>query len=332
MISRYSQDNAQIRRKAEYIARINRTIDYIERHLDRELTLEELARTANFSKYHFHRIFQAMVGETLGRFIRRVRLEKAANRLIQNPRTSVIEIALDCGFSGSASFAKAFKELFGMSAGQWRAAKTNNRKLGKPNGNLGKHLGKAGKDTTAATFYIERHTPTQIWRINMEAAGMEKIEVKEMPELHVAYVRHTGPYKKNAALFEALFGQICTWAGPRDLLGRPEARMLAVYHDDPNITEEEKLRVSVGVSVPEGTAVDGEVGAMTLPGGRFAVGRFVIAGDGFEAAWKQIMGEWLPQSGYQPDDRLCYELYPEDPKKHPEGKFTVDICVPVKPL
>ena len=319
-------------RKDEYIARINRVIDYIDRHMDRDLTLEELARTANFSKYHFHRIFRAMVGETLGRFISRVRLEKAAIRLSQNPDTSITEIALDCGYSGSAAFAKAFKEKFGLSAGQWREQKTKQSNIGKLKSNNGQHLRKADKDRAAASFYIERHTPTQIWRSAMDANSMEQIVVKEMPALHVAYVRHTGPYKNDNALFKKLFDRLCTWAGPRDLLKQPDVQMLAVYHDDPNITEEGKLRVSVCITAPQDTAVDGEIGAMTIPGGKFAVARFVINGDEYEAAWNQVMGEWLPQSGYQPDDRLCYEIYPEDPEDHPEHKHTVDICVPVKPL
>jgi len=319
-------------RKAEYIARINRVMDYIESHVDQDLTLEELAGIANFSKYHFHRIFRAMSGQTLGRFISRVRLEKAANRLMQNPGTSITEIALDCGYSGPASFAKAFKEKFGMNAGQWRKEKSKGRNPGKMKSNPGQHLRKAGKDRAASNFYIERQTPTQIWRSDMDADRMKKIEVKEMPELNIAYVRHTGPYKNDNALFKDLFGRVCTWAGPRGLLGAPDVGMLAVYHDDPEITEQEHLRVSVGVTVPQGTAVDGEIAAMTVPGGKFAVARFVINGDEFAAAWNQVMGDWLPQSGYQPDDRLCYELYTEDCQNHPEHKYTVDICVPVKPL
>ncbi len=93
----------------EYRARINRVLDYIEHHLDEALTLEVLADVASFSPFHFHRIFSALTGETLGRFILRVRVEKAAGRLIDNPRASITEIALDCGFSGSAAFARAFR-------------------------------------------------------------------------------------------------------------------------------------------------------------------------------------------------------------------------------
>jgi AraC family transcriptional regulator len=65
--------------RAEYLARIHRVTDYIERHLEERLTLERLAAVANFSPFHFHRVFTACVGESLYRFIHRLRLEKAAN-------------------------------------------------------------------------------------------------------------------------------------------------------------------------------------------------------------------------------------------------------------
>lgn len=63
---------------SEYLSRINKTFDYIELHLEKPMTLEELATVANFSKFHFSRIFQSIVGETPFQFILCVRLEKAA--------------------------------------------------------------------------------------------------------------------------------------------------------------------------------------------------------------------------------------------------------------
>ncbi len=71
---------------------------------------------------------------------------------------------------------------------------------------------------------------------------------------------------------------------------------------------------------------------MTIPGGKFAVARFEIAADEFENDWNMLMGGWMPESGYQPDDRLCYELNHNDPKEPPDHKHIVDICVPVRPL
>ena len=166
----------------------------------------------------------------------------------------------------------------------------------------------------------------------MEMEKDVKIEVEEMPELHVAYVRHTGPFKGDVELFAGLFGNLMGWAGPRGLLNSPEAMVLSVYHDDPETTEEEKFRMSACITVPEDTRVEGEIGKMTLPGGEYAVGRFELDPDEYEAAWNMVYGEWLPKSGYRFDDRPSLEIYRNDPEEHPEKKHIVDICVPVKPL
>ena len=63
----------------------------------------------------------------------------------------------------------------------------------------------------------------------------------------------------------------------------------------PGITEEEKSRLSVCITVPKDTQTDGEIGQMIIPGGKFVVGHFEIRKDQFESAWNMICGGWLPQ-------------------------------------
>jgi len=319
--------------RQEYISRINRVLDYIEHNLDQDLSLETLAGVANFSRYHFHRLFKSLMGETLNNFIQRNRVEKAAARLLDNPKTSITEIALDCGFSGSASFARTFKEAFRMSASEWRAGgHLRHSKIRQTKSKYDQLIGKICKDFAIDSFYIGDRTQNPIWRIKMNEQEQIQVEVKEMPELNVAYVRHIGPYQGDSELFESLFDKLMKWAGPRGLLRFPETQVLTVYHDDPKITDEGKLRTSACITVPKGTPTDGEISSMAVPGGKFAVASFEIAADEYEAAWDMLMGGWMPESGYQPDDRLCYELNHNDPKEHPEHKHIVDICVPVRPL
>lgn len=323
--------------REEYISRINQVIDYIDHHLDQELNLETLARVANFSPYHFHRIFAAMMEETLNHFIQRLRVEKAASLLINNPRTSITEVAFDCGFSGPATFARAFKERYGLSASEYRIRKPfEESKNGKTESKNHQSLSKEGKDINVSFSYLNGNPLKMIWRIVMkgkqEFQVKGEVEVKMMDPMVVAYVRHVGPYKGDEQLFAGLFQKLMTWAGPRDLLNFPETQALCVYHDNPEITEEEKLRTSVCISIPKDTEVDGEIGKMTLPGGKYAVAHFEINGDQYQEAWNMVFGGWLPESGYQPDDRPCFEICHNNPKEHPENKHVVDICVPVKPL
>ena len=117
-----------------------------------------------------------------------------------------------------------------------------------------------------------------------------KVEVKEMPEFNVAYVRHIGPYQGNGALFEGLINKLMTWAGPRGLVRFPETQLLAVYHDDPNITEADKLRTSICLTVPPDTRVDGDIGKMNIPAGQYAVAHVEVADDEFQGAYDAIYG------------------------------------------
>ncbi len=320
-----------INAREDYISRINKVMDYIEANLDSELQLNELAKVASFSPFHFHRIFKGMVGETLRNYIQRLRVEKAANMLLLMPKKSITEVALDCGFASSAHFARVFKETYGVSASKWREGGYSNFR--KTDGKDNQSLSKTVKETSDIDSYLDPVTSNIIWRIKMSGkSNLElKVVVRDIEDIHVVYIRHTGPYKADEALFQRLFMKLAQWAQPRGLFS-PETKSLTIYHDDPNITDEEKLRISVCFSVPEGTEVDGEIGKTTIKAGKYAVASFEIGSDQFEEAWTSVYSDWLPQSGYQPDDRPCFELCLNDPRTHPEGKHIVDIYVPVKPL
>ncbi len=306
--------------RAEYVARINRVIDFVEAHLNEELPLDRLAQVACFSPFHFHRIFSAMMGETLQRFVQRLRLERAAAQLLNDEKRSVTEIALDTGFASSATFARAFRNEFGMSATDWRKLDDADRKMSKTDRN-------DGKAATDAALYLHETEG----RANMTNALKAEVEVKELVPQRVAYLRHVGPYQGDNALFGQLFGKLAMWAGPRGLLG-PSATFVSVYHDDPGITDQSKLRTSVGVAVGGDVEVDGEIGAMVMAGGKYACARFRIDANQYPDAWNALMGGWLPDSGYQPADGPPMERYLNQPDKDPEGKHEVEICVPVKPL
>jgi AraC family transcriptional regulator len=334
MKRRATDPNPFVAARAEYLARIHRVMDHIERYLDERLTLEDLARVACFSPFHFHRVFTACAGESLYRFILRLRLEKAASQLLQNPRKSITAIALDCGFGSSAAFARAFRSGFGTSASEWRAAGSKNREA----------IGKVGEELEALSGYAassaaaqpaggdtNRRMPMPPTPSPMPVKPADSVRIENAQPFTVAYVRNVGPYAGDSALFGRLFGQLCQWAGPRGLLG-PGVRMLTLYHDNPEITAEEKLRISVCATVPPGTKPEGEIGVMQVDGGRYAVATFTLDPSEYGAAWNWLMGTWFPSSGYQPDDRLCFETYLNEPEKHPQKKHHVEIWEPVRPL
>src|ERR1700683_5449986 len=107
-MSRASVRSQKTQANSEYTRRIDRVIDHLRANLDRPVKLKELAKVACFSEFHFHRIFGAVSGETLNNFTNRLRLEKAA-RLLRYSDPNLIDIALECGFSSSATFSRAFR-------------------------------------------------------------------------------------------------------------------------------------------------------------------------------------------------------------------------------
>ena len=329
-----TSSSQKTRLRDEYLSRVNRVLDYIETHVDQPLSLNELASVARFSPFHFHRIFRSLVGESLNQFILRVRLEKAVTLLANTPSRTITEISLDCGFSGSASFARAFKEWFGLSATLWRKnnEKSKNCKLNRKKCKTKSKEGKAFEPLRLYDGGINKiSTPSDRRKKQMNHVKAVKVEVKELPEMPVAYVRHIGPYKGDERLFKSLFGKLFKWAGPRGLI-HSGALVLCVYHDDPAVTDEQKLRVSVCITVPADTKVEGGIGKMVLPAGKYAMGRFELSSEEYGGAWDFMCGQWLPESGYQPDDKLCFEICRNDPEEHPQKKHIVDICIPVKPL
>lgn len=309
----------------EYLTRIHRVQDHIERHLQEELRLEDLARVACFSPFHFHRIYAAVTGETIREFVLRLRLERAASQLLNVPGRSVTEIALDCGFGGSAAFARAFRAAFGTTATEFRKNRKPHRKSGEEGGRgvgYGPNVG-AAPDAPDAAATRREHPMHTTERKKADQAGVE-----DLPAFTVGYVRHVGPYAGDGALFARLFGRLGQWAGPRGLIGK-DTRWLAIYHDDPNITAPENLRLSACLTVPAGTVGERDVNVMEIPAGRSVVARFHIEHHEYGAAWSWLMGEWMPASGYQPDDCPCYEVYLSQPE---EPVQIVDLVQPVKPL
>ncbi len=299
---------------------MNKTLDYIDANIENPMTLGELASVANFSKYHFNRIFHSIVGETPFQFIQRVRIERAAMLMLTNRKMTVSEVALRCGFTDLSVFSRNFKASFGVSPTRYRADKPQNSNFSQTDSNTRQADGRA-------IPYFCPELQTIKWRTNMKLN--KSVEIRELPKMTLAYIRHIGPYKGDDQLFQNLWNRLFAWAGPRGLIGGRDFRSLVIYHDDPNVTIEDKLRMSVCITVPPETKVDGEIGRMELEAARYVIARFEVNAQQFQEAWDWLYGEWFPASGYQPDEKLCFEMYPEEPR---DGKFVVDICVPVKPM
>ena len=157
-----------------------------------------------------------------------------------------------------------------------------------------------------------------------------KVEIKELSSFHVAYMRHIGPY---GPAVSRLWEKFNRWAEARDL--QPKGAVsLGISHDDPSVTPPDKCRYDACVVVPPEFKAEPGVTLTDIPGGKYAVTHFKGTDRDIGKAWNDLFRTWLPTSGYQPDDRPCFELYVSSGKKDcsKDGVIQCDICVPVRPL
>ncbi|MCI8483161.1 MAG: helix-turn-helix transcriptional regulator [Lachnospiraceae bacterium] len=94
-------------------------LSYIENHLERDLSLETIARELNYSKFYMARVFKEDTGSTLYQYIRRRRLEEAARKLAETPK-SLVEISLEAGYSSQQAFTQAFRHVYQCTPQEYR--------------------------------------------------------------------------------------------------------------------------------------------------------------------------------------------------------------------
>lgn len=291
-----------------YIQKINIVQDYIEKHLDEEITIDKLSKIACFSQYHFQRVFRQFTSESLYSYIKRIRLEKSVFLLKSNRNAKIVDIALSAGFNNQASFAKALKEKYGITASQIRKMDIADINCVVENNSMN------GKEFTKNICYNE---------------PME-ISIKNIAPQNVIYTRYTGAYKGNAELFNKLFAKLYQYANKIALVNE-DTSWFVVYHEYSDLTQEEKLRLSVCMSIKKDFDNHHEFGTMEIAGGNYAVGKFLIGSNEYQNAWNYMLLKWLPESKYQPDDRLSFEYYAPQIKEDEMGRVIVEIFIPIIP-
>ena len=160
----------------------------------------------------------------------------------------------------------------------------------------------------------------------LEKAALPAVEVavKRLEPLRVAYVRHIGPYQQ---VGEA-WSKLCTWAGPKGLLG-PGLVRLGISHDDPEITPPERLRYDAALVVPESVTGSGEVAIQEIPGGDYAVAIHRGPYERLGQTYAALCGMWLPASGREVRDAPPIEFYRIAFGEAPPEEFLTEICVPL---
>lgn len=279
-----------------YQESLNRVLVYLRANLDQELSLKELAGQANFSPYHFHRLFQAHLGEAVHQHVRRLRLERAAFRL-SHSNEPITQIALAVGFETPAAFTKAFRQQFGMPPKEYRSG-----------ANVGIAAIAAPQPILAAPYR------------ELEA------QIRMVPEQEVLFITRRGPYPEAS---QAAWGQLLSYAYGQRLM-RKDTKLIGIVHDSPHITHNDQLSYDAAVTVEEARP-DGPFGVQTIPGGRYAV--FLHRGpfETLHETYGFIFSVWLPRSNETLRDASCFETYlNRAPHRTKPANLRTEVWVPLR--
>jgi AraC family transcriptional regulator len=315
-----------------YLARINRVFDYIDAHLAEPLDIDTLASVAHFSTFHFHRVFKGFAGETLAARVRRRRVEAAARSLLATPDNSATRVAIDVGFASPEVFTRAFRAHFGVTPTAWRKG--------------GWHVwAQARHDTLSKIHQAESKNHQVVLKAILEDVDMwprghvtatgglpMHVEIKTIPDAHVAYMRHVGPY--GSAGIAQMWQRFGAWCREQGLIPPPRV-MYGICLDHPGVTPADKLRYDACIEVEAAFKPQGEIGVTNVTGGRYACAAFAGTAADIAGAWGRFMSDWLPGSGWAIDmsdeSRRAIEVYGKDFKMDKDtGVFNCELCVPVR--
>jgi len=294
----------------DYVDRVNRAVDYVTRNLDQPLRLEEVAKAACFSSYHFHRIFRALMGETLASFVKRVRLERSVYLLSHRNGASLTDIALACGFSSSSDFSRSFREQYGVAPSRFDIERF--RRSGR-------------KALEASTAPFGEHHKLKRLPAGKNPDGFA-VHLRNLPARRVAYIRVHRPYEGDHVVNAVK--RLLSWAEVR---GLADGQWLGYQWEDPEIVPLEKCRYDVAVEVPGSVSADDEVSINLFS--PCLVAEVEVKGS-IEAelrALDWLYRTWLPSSGYAPAHQPGFEAWNGRPFAHGMEHFELRVQLPVVP-
>lgn len=299
----------------EYAKRVNRAVDHVLAHLDATLRLEDVASAAGISPFHFHRVFKALMGETLHHFVKRVRLERALAMMSRSPRAPLTQIALACGFSSSSDFTRSFRQRYGVAptAFDVRALRDARR------ADLRRAVDAMRLDPASPSRY---HVEPRLGP-GENPDGFQAV-LRDLPPRRVAYVRVLDPFHGTGPM--DAYRRLLSWAEARGLADAP---WLGYMWDDPDVVALEDCRYDAGLVIGADDPTDG-VSVIDFPAMRVAEVR--ISGDlALETrALDWLFSTWLPRSGCVPDDHPCFEAWVGRPFAHGYERFELAAHLPVR--
>lgn len=287
----------------EYIHRINTVVNFILTHLSEDLRSEKLAAVANYSPFHFQKVFKQVRGETPKQYIIRMRLEISAHFIVNQDYKTVREIALISGFASPSTFARAFKTYFGICADQLRKL-TPKDKI--------KFAKSIGSKKTNVHLFSQGYS-TDYWHRNL------KVRVSKVQTIHAVFVNL--PLSQPGKI-ESGFRKVGQLAGAFDLVNEG-SKFVGVINPHADLYQ-------AGITIQTNQLLPKSIVITELEGGKFAI--IKIKGHSpvtFHClhAFHQL---WLPKNNYRIKYSYVYEILTQNPLEEAYHRMEREIFIPIE--
>jgi AraC family transcriptional regulator len=326
----------------DYRRRIARVVETILLEPGGPHTLESLAAVAHLSPYHFHRVYRAVMGESVVETVKRLRLAEAAQRLTD--AAQVTAVAHDAGYDSAQAFARAFRGFTGVSPSEFRARQRH--LVAHP---CGASAVPVASFVSAAPVLSARSWTSPVSAETRDAAGvpdLPAVEVTELAPLDVLCLRHDGPVATIAQTFRTLMTLLRCADDPllhqrvgicaRDatvpggfryhagIASAPEAGLADVR------SQSGRTGAAKRAEHVEQAAQARQVEPLRLAGGLYAVHRLVGPYALISPTFRALYSGWLPRSGYTRDQRPGLELYRSSADASPQHACITDLLIPIR--
>lgn len=284
-----------------YQIRFHQLLDYIDFHLDEELTVDKLSGIACLSKYHFHRQFSALFGLSAFSYIRLARMKRASYQLVFKKEMRIVDIAVANGYESSEAFSRAFSQSIGQNPSQFR-------------------------DQPQWAPWHEKYYQFKNLRIQRASSVSHHVDVVNFSEVKVAALAHLGA-------LESLGNTINLFINWRinNNLSPKISRTFNIVYDDPAVTEADKYRCDICASI-KSDVIQNDDGIFTkfIPAGRCALIRHIGSDDTISETITYLYSDWLVQSKEELRDYPIFferiNFFPDVP----ETEIITDIYLPLK--
>ena len=284
-----------------HITIINQGVDFIVDHLFEKISVDMIADHCCFSRYYYGRLFRSVTGESVYAFIKRLRLEMAAFKLIKFPHLSITRIAAELGYSAS-NFTVLFRGYYGISPSRFRS---NPSLPSAP----GSHC------VLNRIQALQKHKPVEL------LGQMDRqISLEQMPDIKLVYKRFKGNYQDLPRAWKQFCEKMegCFPDSPIDFYG--------ISYDDPLIVGENRCHYDLCARVTPQAPLKGR-NFRNIPAGRYLCFRFEGHVEKLSRIYNDLFSIWMPHRGYIMGYGLCFERYHTG--SVPGGPILMDLCIPV---